>query len=90
MKMNLKKVFSTGVEHHMDAELWVKSGHCELKEEPNKRLKLNLASLFGSSSGTASGESSAAFFPKKHECQTERYKSPKPIRSVINQGEIYI
>lgn len=69
--MNLKKVLSTNVEHQMDAELWLKSGHCELKEELNKSLKFNLGKLFGGSPGTVSGESSA-FFPKKHVSMTER------------------
>jgi hypothetical protein len=87
MKMNLKKVLTTGMGNHMDAELWVQSGHCELKDEPNQKLKLNLTGLFASS-GTASGESSATFFPKKYESQTER-QITKPIRSVINQGENY-
>jgi len=55
MTMNLKNVLSTNVEGHMDAELWLKSGHCELKEElddnnnSNKRLKLNLGNFFGKS-----------------------------------------
>lgn len=39
MRMNLKKVLSSGMEHKMDAELWLKSGHCELKEEPNHNSK---------------------------------------------------
>ena len=91
MKMGLKRVLANSMGHHMDAELWLKSGHCELKDEPNnKKLKLSLAGVYGSPSGPASGESSATFFPKKYESQTERTKITRPIRSVINQGENYI